>query len=332
MAKKLDDILTHCETMAAFEENLSSGVITQDRLVLIKETKQLWSHGQFYDCSGGGISGLTPVVYHEPSETSLELVPGVLHKWGAESPLTSLSFTLPDDAEDSVNNYKLVFTIGSGFTISLPSYLKWENDTIPEFEEGMRCEMNIEDCRIVCAIFPLPAVEGEYLEYVENGGTDYVLTDYVFSGKDCGYEIKGSMAEKKSSYQCLAGAGNGLSDTPFAFWFWATSGALTDYWSGTKTTVVSSPTVGTAYECKQTKTAITVSSTRPLAIFTLGGHPSPSTNMANGRFYYLKILNASGNPNIYLRPFKRKSDGAIGLKDEVSGTFYPSVNGDLIGG
>lgn len=328
MAKKLDDILTHCETMAAFEENLSSGVITQDRLVLIKETKQLWSHGQFYDCSGGGISGLTPVVYHEPSETSLELVPGVLHKWGAESPLTSLSFTLPDDAEDSVNNYKLVFTIGSGFTISLPSYLKWENDTIPTFEEGMRCEMNIEDCRIVCAIFPLPNIETASLEYVENDGVDFVRTD-ILVPEDCdGFRCKVALLNDDDPTEYVFGTTS--SDGDFL-------GAYVNTMDYTLHTVYNTideehadVSLGVAYEVMTTDHGGTYPSEDPLYVFTYNAGAVPAT-VSKLRFYYLRMYDAMGETIVSLVP-ARSSSGVIGLKDEVSGTFYPSENGNLIGG
>ena len=40
----------NCETLDAFSLNLESGKITDQCIAFIEETKQIWTHGQFYSC------------------------------------------------------------------------------------------------------------------------------------------------------------------------------------------------------------------------------------------------------------------------------------------
>lgn len=44
--------LIHFQTMANFEAQLSAGNILDTSIVFIKDAKKIWTHGQFYDCSG----------------------------------------------------------------------------------------------------------------------------------------------------------------------------------------------------------------------------------------------------------------------------------------
>lgn len=43
--------LVHFKTFAKFNEELSAGNILDTSICWIKDTKQIWTHGQFYDCS-----------------------------------------------------------------------------------------------------------------------------------------------------------------------------------------------------------------------------------------------------------------------------------------
>ena len=43
--------LVHFKTFAKFNEELSAGNILETSICWIKDTKQIWTHGQFYDCS-----------------------------------------------------------------------------------------------------------------------------------------------------------------------------------------------------------------------------------------------------------------------------------------
>lgn len=44
----------HYKTLSAFQTDLSSGTFTENDLAFIKESKQLYTHGQYYDCTGLG--------------------------------------------------------------------------------------------------------------------------------------------------------------------------------------------------------------------------------------------------------------------------------------
>lgn len=44
----------HYKTLSAFQADLSSGTFTENDLAFIKESKQLYTHGQYYDCTGLG--------------------------------------------------------------------------------------------------------------------------------------------------------------------------------------------------------------------------------------------------------------------------------------
>lgn len=44
--------LIHFQTMANFEAQLSAGNILDTSIVFIKDAKKIWTHGEFYDCSG----------------------------------------------------------------------------------------------------------------------------------------------------------------------------------------------------------------------------------------------------------------------------------------
>ena len=42
----------HYKTLSAFQTDLSNGTFTENDLAFIKESKQLYTHGQYYDCTG----------------------------------------------------------------------------------------------------------------------------------------------------------------------------------------------------------------------------------------------------------------------------------------
>lgn len=68
--------LVHFKTFAKFNEELSAGNILDTSICWIKDTKQIWTHGQFYDCSSltdENIVGTTLVGYTESVETNENL-------------------------------------------------------------------------------------------------------------------------------------------------------------------------------------------------------------------------------------------------------------------
>ena len=69
--------LVHFKTFAKFNEELFAGNILDTSICWIKDTKQIWTHGQFYDCSSltdEDIVKTALVGYTESVETNENLV------------------------------------------------------------------------------------------------------------------------------------------------------------------------------------------------------------------------------------------------------------------
>lgn len=276
--------------------------------------------------------GKMPVVRHDASDTAIELTPNVLHKWDNVS---SLAITLPSDEDGVRSEYKAVFIAGEEFSLSVPTYCRWANDEIPEFEAGKQYEMSIFDRRILISSFGTPATEGELLEYVENDGMDYILTDVIMSTDMYGMRCKSAplFDDGQTTNYAIAGtrAESGTaSGTSFFMWYLSGTQGRMLYWNGSNKTAFGTFTNGTVYEDEWTDEQNNVASDYPLIVFGGNNVGTPTYNN-KFRFYYLEFLDADGNALVSLRPFKRASDGAIGIIDSVSGVFYPSVNGTLIG-
>lgn len=272
------------------------------------------------------IIGRIPVIEHGTADTDIELTPNVLHKWDE---VTSLVLTFPTDEEGVRSEYKVVFIAGEAFSLSVPLTMRWANDDIPVFEAGKQYEMSIFDRRILVSAFSNPIIDGDFLEYIENDGVDYILTDYVMSNADYGIRFKcAPLFDSSSTYSIAAGARNGstVADSPLMVWYQTKCRVDWNGIKGDEYDYVS----GSVREFTVTGTQNTIIQQHPLAIF--GGIISGSISYVNKfRFFYLDILDKEDNPRLSLRPFHRAADGATGLIDQVSGTFYPSVNGNLIG-
>lgn len=61
--------LIHFQTLADFETQLSAGNILDTSICFIKDAKKIWTHGEFYDCSGGGGESDANVQAVDTSET-----------------------------------------------------------------------------------------------------------------------------------------------------------------------------------------------------------------------------------------------------------------------
>ena len=276
--------------------------------------------------------GKTAVVYHGTEDTTIELTPNVVHKWDS---IDSLSLTLPEDEDGYVNQYKVVFTAASDtFTMAVPSALRWVNDEIPSFEAGMQYEISIEGKKILWAKFKTEMPAGELLLYIENDGSDYIMTDYVLSSKDCGYAFQTMILSEGSVYTHLFGAATGttVATSPFGAYIGPSDNYIIGVWDGTTENVHTSQTLNVVHTVEVEKTPLTMTCQYPLYVFARNEKGTvESKRKSHARIYYLKVLDSNGNANLDLRPFRRASDGAIGLVDLVSGSFYPSVNGDLVG-
>ena len=281
--------------------------------------------------NGTAAPGATPIINHGTSDTTIELTPNTIHKWDE---IDSLSITLPVDEGGFANHYKIIFSVSTdSFSLQIPSNLKWPDNTPPVFEITKQYEMSIEDNRIAFLKFSGNNTTGTFLEYIENDGTDYILTDYVMGSKDCGYAFKARVLSETKSYNIILGTSTGTADSgsPFSIYTRSSTTTMIGTWNGSNKTIVATQELDKDYEIGLSMSALTLACEYPLCIFTRNEKGTPaSAKVAHARIYYIKILDVNGNPNLDLRPFRRASDGAIGLLDIVTDTFYPSANGNMI--
>lgn len=327
--------LIHFNSKTNFENEVANNNILDTSIVFIKDTKEIWTHGQFY---GGGSNnstaapGAIPIINHGTSDTTIELTPNVIHKWNE---IDSLSITLPVDDSGVVNHYKIVFSISSeSFSLQLPSYLKWPYNNTPLFEISKQYEISIEDDRIAFIEFQRSNDEGMFLNYIENDGIDYILTDYVMSDNDCGYAFKARVLYEKNTYNHLFGTSTTTanSGSPFGVYTTSSNTNITGVWDGAATTIKTNKNLNEDFELTVPKTALIKVCSYPLCIFARNEAGTPASSRSSyARIYYVRVLDVDGNPNLDLRPFKRNSDGAVGLFDVITKTFYPSANGSITG-
>ena len=89
--------------------------------------------------SGG--NGAYPLVNHGTSDTTFTLTPNTFHVWDEVS---SLTLTLGEETSGVANEYLFQFTSGiEGTTLSLPSDLKWANDSAPTIVPCMIYQVSI---------------------------------------------------------------------------------------------------------------------------------------------------------------------------------------------
>lgn len=85
--------------------------------------------------------GATPVTDHGTADTTFELTPNVLHRWGE---VASLTLTLGDETPGVVNEYMFQFTSGTVATqLSLPETVKWTST--PEIAANTVYQVSIVD-------------------------------------------------------------------------------------------------------------------------------------------------------------------------------------------
>ena len=107
------------------------------------------------------------IIDHGVSDTTFELTPNVVHKWGV---VQSLTLTLPEDPKEKENQYRISFTAGANFSLTLPLAIQWENGEIPVFEGGKTYEISISGKRAIYAMFSLPvAYVGDVAYKTANG-------------------------------------------------------------------------------------------------------------------------------------------------------------------
>lgn len=73
------------------------------------------------------------VINHESGDTTFVLTPNTFHIWGR---VTSLTLTLGEEHNGIMNEFIFQFIpLDSGFTLSLPSEVKWHDDIAPDFSD-----------------------------------------------------------------------------------------------------------------------------------------------------------------------------------------------------
>ena len=276
--------------------------------------------------AGGG--GGMAVIDHGTEDTTFELTPNVIHKWGI---VPSLTLSIPKDSDGSVNQFKAVFTTGSDFTLSLPNTIRWMNLETPTFLSNYQYELSIQDGRIAYAVFEKQFDNGQFLTYIESDGQDYILTDIYIDSNIYGVSCKSApLFDGATKSGAVAGVNNksGSSNMPFALYY-----GSSDYKFGWNGSIVSEGTFGNGIvkTIEKRNTQITLSASFPLCIFGLNIEGTITYNELPQRLYRLQFFDVDGNAIIDLRPFERMSDGAIGLIDYVSGKFYESALGVMVG-
>lgn len=100
---------------------------------------------EYYDLNMSGeeagkrIEAVPTVTDHGTTDTTFELTPNMLHKWGE---VASLTLTLGAETPGVVNEYMFEFTSGATATqLSLPETVKWV--TTPEIAANMMYQVSI---------------------------------------------------------------------------------------------------------------------------------------------------------------------------------------------
>lgn len=274
--------------------------------------------------------GKTPVVEHGTDDTTFDMTPNVVHKWDA---IESLILVFPMDEEGYVNQYKVVFTTASdAFSLALPYYYRWVNDEVPSFEAGMQYEISFEGERVLWSKFDKGMTFG-LLEYAENDGVDYVLTDIILDSRIYGFRHKSTplFAPGGSSSVAVAGVryGDGTANTIFTMWYRGSTSDRRVYWNGVSKTF-SAYEEGVLYEDSLENSQLTLVGNYPLMLYAMNV-TGRADYKGKVRLYYLQFLDVNGEVIIDLRPWRRKAEGDVGIMDIISNKFYESVNGNLVG-
>ena len=87
------------------------------------------------------INGVYPEVNHGTNDTTFTLTPNTFHVWGQ---VASLTLNLGAETSDVANEYIFQFTSGpSATSLTLPSDIKWANDSAPTIVENMTYQVSI---------------------------------------------------------------------------------------------------------------------------------------------------------------------------------------------
>lgn len=286
---------------------------------------------QFLDqIAGGGGSANRPIVKHGNADTIFTLTPNTVHQW---EQVAALSLTIPQDDSSELEFFVLVEPNSSDFTLTISSNMRWANGDIPAFKARKQYEINIRGNRASYNEYDAPSPSGTYISYVENNGSDYMLTDIIIGNNIVGLEAKVvplfDKPSASSTYYSLMGTRKSSSTADTSIGIYYMSSGVIPYWGGAKKSSVGSIVNGEMLTIDVDYGAIAVENTTPLAIFGLNTAGSIE-RIGKFRIYSIAFNDAAGEKVVDLKPYKR-IDGAYGLLDTISGKFYTSVNNQLTG-
>lgn len=87
------------------------------------------------------VASKTPIRVQTGAVVAIE--PNVLNLW--QSPVLSLTITLQPGTSGYVGEYMMQFTPASGFTMTLPSGIRWVNGDEPDWTDGSTYQVSIEN-------------------------------------------------------------------------------------------------------------------------------------------------------------------------------------------
>lgn len=88
----------------------------------------------------------------EQTETDVTINPNVMNVWSTA--VASLQVAFAAGTAGRVAHYMMQFTVGDGFTLALPSGIRWMNDDEPEWVAGSTYQVSVENSLAIFAEFP----------------------------------------------------------------------------------------------------------------------------------------------------------------------------------
>ena len=196
--------------------------------------------------------------------------------------------------------------------------------------------------------------DGQKLDYIESDGTQYIKTDFYPDASNTTISVDFYQKSATPVQQRVFGTHTGCGLVVQAYingsggWSWSYSNngnwTSSGTWPGVSVTATRTQilldgyndkytlTMGGAqkYTCKLSSDADAKKRSgtpnEPLYIFA----HAPNADQRNNMKLYSLVCSRSGTPERNFEPYVRK--GAIGLRDSVTGTFYPRDAGNMFVG
>lgn len=182
---------------------------------------------------GGGSSsgsGAYSEVNHGTSDTTFTLTPNTFHVWDE---VASLTLDLGSETSGVANEYLFQFTSGAtATTLSLPSDLKWANDSAPTIEPNMIYQVSIlkglasvlefSNPQLILISFTIDSIQ-----YQAEEGMSWSI--WCNSQYNTDFVIDGDCIWKGNTIRYYIGV-NGMPETPSSIIIDGTSYELIDDW------------------------------------------------------------------------------------------------------